>query len=139
MEGLLLDNGYLTDLRTAVAGGIYAKHFALQELTAIGIVGTGVQAIYQLEVLRHITSCRKVILYGRTTENREKCKHKIEAIGYTVIHDRYTLYLCVFVWEMSFIYLPEYHFTYFNIELSVRNVGMQNFIVESCFDNIATT
>jgi len=87
LEGLLVDNGYLTDVRTAIAGGIYAKHFAPSEVTAIGLMGTGVQAIFQLQVLSHITACRKVVLYGRTELNREKCKKKIEAMGFTVIKD----------------------------------------------------
>ena len=37
----MLDEGYLTDIRTAVAGAIAAKHLAPSKVTRIGIVGTG--------------------------------------------------------------------------------------------------
>ena len=39
LEGLLVDNGYLTDVRTAIAGAIYTKHFAPENVCAIGIAG----------------------------------------------------------------------------------------------------
>ena len=35
----------------------------------IGIVGTGIQARYQLRYLKYITTCRKVLIYGRTVVN----------------------------------------------------------------------
>jgi ornithine cyclodeaminase len=65
LETILLDEGYLTDLRTAIAGAICAKHFAPKSITRIGIVGTGLQAAKQLEILRYVTDCRDVIVWGR--------------------------------------------------------------------------
>ncbi len=65
LETILLDEGYLTDLRTAIAGAICAKHFAPKNITRIGIVGTGLQAAKQLEILRYVTDCRDVIVWGR--------------------------------------------------------------------------
>ncbi|MEQ9607141.1 MAG: ornithine cyclodeaminase family protein, partial [Kiloniellaceae bacterium] len=41
VEAILLDNGYLTDLRTAAAGGVAADTLARQDATKIGIVGAG--------------------------------------------------------------------------------------------------
>ena len=38
---ILLDEGHLTDLRTAVAGAISAKYLAPQPVRRIGIMGTG--------------------------------------------------------------------------------------------------
>lgn len=65
LEMILLDEGYLTDLRTAIAGAICAKHFAPRNISRIGIVGTGIQAAKQLEILRHVTDCRDVVVWGR--------------------------------------------------------------------------
>jgi ornithine cyclodeaminase len=66
-EAILLDGGYLTDLRTAAAGAIAARHLAPKAVTAIGIIGTGTQARFQLDLLRHVTSCRHAVVWGRDT------------------------------------------------------------------------
>jgi ornithine cyclodeaminase len=61
----LLDEGFLTDIRTAVAGAIAAKYLAPGEVRRIGIVGTGVQARLQLEYLAPVIDCRDVLVWGR--------------------------------------------------------------------------
>jgi len=66
---ILLDNGYLTDLRTAAAGALAAKYFAPKAVKAIGIIGNGIQAGLQLEYLKKISDCRKVWVWGRTPEH----------------------------------------------------------------------
>lgn len=69
LETILLDEGYLTDLRTGIAGAICAKHFAPKNIDCIGIVGTGNQAVMQLDCLRTVTDCRNVIAWGRNLQN----------------------------------------------------------------------
>jgi ornithine cyclodeaminase len=68
LETILLDEGYLTDLRTGIAGAICAKHFAPKNISRIGIVGTGNQAFMQLNCLRYVTDCRHVIVWGRNDQ-----------------------------------------------------------------------
>jgi ornithine cyclodeaminase len=51
---ILLDQGYLTDVRTAVAGAIVAKYLAPSNVDKIGIVGTGIQARLQLLYLKNV-------------------------------------------------------------------------------------
>jgi ornithine cyclodeaminase len=65
LEAILLDEGFLTDLRTAIVGAICAKQFAPSALNCIGIVGTGTQARYQLNLLKYATDCRQVLVWGR--------------------------------------------------------------------------
>ncbi|QMV61891.1 ornithine cyclodeaminase family protein [Pseudomonas berkeleyensis] len=62
---LLQDQGWLTGMRTALAGRIAARLMAPREVYAIGILGTGMQARMQLEQLRPVTACRRVIVWGR--------------------------------------------------------------------------
>ena len=62
---LLQDEGWLTCIRTALAGRIAAHLLAPRQVNAIGIIGTGTQARMQLEQLRAVTACRKVIAWGR--------------------------------------------------------------------------
>lgn len=71
VKGVLLDHGYLTDIRTAVAGAIAAKYMAAKSIPCIGIVGTGIQGKFQLEYLESVTSCRKVIVYARSKTKGE--------------------------------------------------------------------
>lgn len=69
LETILLDEGMLTDIRTALAGAICAKYLAPKKVTYIGIVGTGTQAKMQLLYLQHVCPYKEVIVWGR---NREK-------------------------------------------------------------------
>jgi ornithine cyclodeaminase len=81
---ILLDEGYLTDLRTAAAGAIAAKYLAPQTVRRIGIVGTGVQARLQLSLLKDITPCRDVIVWGRDSAKLARYKQEMEPEGYTI-------------------------------------------------------
>ena len=67
-EAVLLDGGFLTNVRTAAAGALVAQYFAPKNITAIGIIGTGIQAKLQLEYLKTQTSCRTVWVWGRRSE-----------------------------------------------------------------------
>jgi ornithine cyclodeaminase len=81
----MLDEGYLTDVRTAVAGAIAAKYLAPTKVERIGIVGTGMQAKLQLEYLMPITDCRDVVVWGRSTEKCATYREHVEALGFNVI------------------------------------------------------
>lgn len=72
LKGVLLDEGFLTDVRTAVAGAIAAKYLAPEEVDCIGIAGTGIQARAQLDHLRSVTRCRDVIVWGRSQEKLDQ-------------------------------------------------------------------
>lgn len=62
-EAVLLDNGYLTDLRTAAAGAIAAKYLAKQKLNVIGVVGAGAQGRFQVMALGEVREFGKVLVY----------------------------------------------------------------------------
>jgi len=74
LEAVLLDEGHLTDIRTAAAGALAARYFAPKELKAIGIIGTGIQAKLQLQYLQEYNPCRTVWLWGRNRGHSEKLK-----------------------------------------------------------------
>ncbi|WP_415233421.1 ectoine utilization protein EutC [Pseudorhodobacter sp.] len=61
VQALLLDNGYLTDLRTAAAGAVAARHLARADAQVVAMLGAGMQAEMQLRALalvRPITGAR---------------------------------------------------------------------------------
>jgi len=71
LKAVLLDNGHLTDIRTAAAGAVAAKYLAPETVTAIGIIGAGTQGKLQLAHLQSITDCRKVLVWTRSAKRIE--------------------------------------------------------------------
>jgi len=65
VEALLLDNGYLTDIRTAAAGAVAAKHLSRQDSNVAAIFGAGVQARLQLEALKLVRPIKAARLWAR--------------------------------------------------------------------------
>jgi ornithine cyclodeaminase len=84
LKTILLDEGYLTDIRTAVAGQICAKLLKPRHVKAIGVLGTGIQARMQVELLKPVTTCRKVFVWGPTAANMENYKTEMSAKGFEV-------------------------------------------------------
>jgi ornithine cyclodeaminase len=61
VQALLLDNGYLTDVRTAAAGAVAALHLARADAQVVAVLGAGMQAEMQLRALalvRPLTAAR---------------------------------------------------------------------------------
>ena len=81
---LLLDEGYLTDVRTAIAGAIAAKYLAPRNVQRIGIVGTGAQARLQLEYLLPVTRCRNVLAWGRDALKLARYVEDMSSFGFTL-------------------------------------------------------
>ncbi|MEX0707595.1 MAG: hypothetical protein WD078_06485, partial [Woeseia sp.] len=75
---VLHDECWLTDMRTAAAGAVAAKHLAPKSVRHIGIVGTGTQARMQLELLRGVIDCQSCLIWGRDSD---KAHHMIEDLA----------------------------------------------------------
>lgn len=73
-EAILLDAGYLTDVRTAAAGALAAQYFAPKNLKGIGIIGTGTQATLQLQYLQKQQTCKTVWVWGRNRDKAQEFK-----------------------------------------------------------------
>jgi ornithine cyclodeaminase len=73
VEALLLDNGYLTDVRTAAAGAVAARHLAPENVDTAGVFGTGVQARLQIEAARLVRPFERVLVWGRDPERATAC------------------------------------------------------------------
>ncbi len=73
---ILLDDGYLTDIRTAAAGALAAKYFVPKNLKSIGIIGTGMQAKFQMLYCQKVSPCKEIWLWGRNQDHAEKLKEE---------------------------------------------------------------
>ncbi|MBN3785790.1 ornithine cyclodeaminase family protein [Burkholderia sp. Ac-20353] len=86
--GLLQDGGWLTSVRTAIAGQLAARVLAPRNVRGIGIIGTGDQARFQLEYLKPVTTCREVHAWGPDAEQGERFVADMSAQGFNVrFHD----------------------------------------------------
>lgn len=81
---VLLDEGHLTNVRTAAAGAIVAKYLAPKNVRCIGIFGAGTQGRMQLEYLKSIVDCRDVIVWGINKKELDAYEKDMEALGYNV-------------------------------------------------------
>ena len=61
---LLLDNGFLTDIRTGAAGAVAAEVLAPPALTTVGVIGSGLQARYQVRCLRTVRAFTHIIAWS---------------------------------------------------------------------------
>lgn len=64
IDTVLLDNAYLTNIRTAAAGAVAAKYLARDNAESAAILGAGVQAHLQLEALRLVRPIRKARIWS---------------------------------------------------------------------------
>jgi len=72
-EALLLDNGYLTDVRTAAAGAVAARHLARADAAVAGVLGAGVQARLQVEALALVRPIHRVLVWARDATRAQAC------------------------------------------------------------------
>lgn len=71
-ESALFDNGYLTDLRTGLAGAVAAKHLAREDAGVAAVLGAGVQALMQLEALKMVRDIEQARVWARRSEQAEE-------------------------------------------------------------------
>ena len=88
LEAILLDEGYLTNLRTAAAGAVAAKYLAPERVSAVGILGAGAQGRMQLDWLRRVRDFDEAVVWGTGEAELEAYRRDMD---YTGIRIRTTL------------------------------------------------
>jgi ornithine cyclodeaminase len=84
LQAVLLDEGYLTNVRTAAAGAVAAKYLAPREVTAVGILGAGVQGRMQLDMLRRVRAFDRAIVWGVSDEELAAYRRDMESPGLAI-------------------------------------------------------
>jgi ornithine cyclodeaminase len=79
VQALLLDNGYLTDVRTAAAGAVAAKHLSREDSSVAAIFGAGMQARLQLEALMLVRPIRAARIWARDRDKAELTRKSLTA------------------------------------------------------------
>ncbi len=73
VQAVFLDNGYLTDIRTAAAGAVAARHLAPARVETAGVIGTGVQARLQMQAAHLVRPFARVLVHGRDMDKARAC------------------------------------------------------------------
>ena len=84
LASILLDECYLTNVRTAVAGQVVAKYMAPSKIDCIGVFGTGVQGRMQVEYLKPVVDCRNIVVWGLPQDNFDTYKQDMKKLGFSV-------------------------------------------------------
>ena len=79
VQALLLDNGYLTDVRTAAAGAVAARHLSRPDSSIAAIFGAGMQARLQLEALTLVRPIREARIWARDMAKAEAAATELAA------------------------------------------------------------
>jgi len=66
----LADGGWLTEIRTAAAAAIASRTLAIESPRRVAILGTGIQAGYQIEAHRDLLPAASFVVWGRTEAHR---------------------------------------------------------------------
>jgi len=86
LQALLVDNGYLTELRTGLAGALAADTLARREIGTAGVIGSGSQARYQMRGLRMVREFERLYVYGIVPEELSRYVDDMEAeLGVEVV------------------------------------------------------
>lgn len=77
LRAIMFDNGFLTHVRTGVAGAIAAKYLANKRLRQVTVLGCGTQARFQLQYLRCVREVRRLRLWDCCPAHAERFKSGI--------------------------------------------------------------
>jgi len=81
---ILLDEGFLTNIRTAAAGAVVAKYLAPEKVSRIGVLGAGIQGKLQVEYLKPFINCRDILVFGTGQVELDCYRDEMEGRGYRV-------------------------------------------------------
>lgn len=88
VDAVLFDEGYLTAVRTALAGALSARYLARENSRRVAVLGAGEQAELQIEALRLVRDIDTVDVWARRREAAEAYAERLWQRGLTVnVHD----------------------------------------------------
>ncbi|KTD31837.1 IS110 family transposase [Legionella israelensis] len=75
---VLMDAAYLTALRTGAVSGLATKYFAQDNAKHVAIIGSGAQAITQLEAVTSVRNIKQVSVWSRNINKAKEFAKKLE-------------------------------------------------------------
>ncbi|MBZ9559903.1 MULTISPECIES: cyclodeaminase [unclassified Modicisalibacter] len=88
VDAVLFDEGYLTAIRTALAGALAAKYLSREASRRVAVLGAGEQAELQIRALQLVRDIDTVDVWARNRESAEAYAERVRGLGLTVnVHD----------------------------------------------------
>jgi ornithine cyclodeaminase len=85
LDTIIVDHGFLTELRTGAAGAVAADLLARPDVRTAGIIGSGGQARYQLEALLAVRRPARILVASRSAERAHGYAAEMtERLGVTI-------------------------------------------------------
>lgn len=78
---VFLSANYLTAMRTAAVAGLATDYLAKANASVMGIVGAGLQAIFQIEAVNTVRPISKLLISSRTMQSAEALVSRAKALG----------------------------------------------------------
>lgn len=79
LRASLLDNGWLTEIRTGAAGAVAAERLSRPDSRSVALVGAGAQAGFQMEALLEVREIASVSIWNRTPERAARLAGDLSA------------------------------------------------------------
>jgi len=79
---LLLDDGFLTDIRTGAAGAVAADVLARSRVDVVGVLGSGVQARHQVRCLATVRTFRRIVAWSPTASHADAYCEEMRRDGF---------------------------------------------------------
>jgi ornithine cyclodeaminase len=80
VEALLIDNGYLTEVRTAAAGAVAARYLAPSTVETAGVMGAGAQARLQMQAAHLVRPFKQALVWSRDRDKAEACARDLASL-----------------------------------------------------------
>ncbi len=77
LDAILLDNSYLTDLRTGAAGAVAVRYLAPTRVRQVAFIGAGTQARFQFQAIAAVRSIPSVVVWSRNPANADRFAREI--------------------------------------------------------------
>jgi alanine dehydrogenase len=75
----MVEANYLNGLRTAAAGAVAARYLAREDAATLGIIGTGAQAVFEVEALAAVRNIEQVSASARSVESGHRFATDVKA------------------------------------------------------------
>ena len=88
VDAVLFDEGYLTAIRTALAGAIAAKHLSRKSSRRVAVLGAGEQAELQVKALQLVRDIGIIDVWARRRESADAYAERMRGLGLMVnVHE----------------------------------------------------
>jgi alanine dehydrogenase len=81
----LMQADYLGQVRTGAASGVATQYLARPDACEVGVFGSGKQARTQIEAVCKVRRVRRVHVFSRTADNRNRCAEEMSALCQTEV------------------------------------------------------